>query len=239
MSFSSGQQLPTMMDVTNSCFEKGRKRQKKCMRQSWKVLWVVLSSRCFKEIWKNGMRGHVLMLILQVLKESNKSRFDSYRVRNSVWSYPILPFGIFPTTFLEIAVCCVRLPTLLKVVACCWELFRKVWNQSNVWATATPKIYFVPWSPRGSATMLVPFAPLFRYCWGHARALHMVLLEIASLMGCISFRRCTAGPNIVGSCCTLFCTPLSLSLSLLHQLSTLLAQQCWEFKKSLCHPATV
>ena len=27
--------LPTMMDVTNSCFEKGC--QKKCTRQSWKV----------------------------------------------------------------------------------------------------------------------------------------------------------------------------------------------------------
>ena len=48
---------------------------------------------------------------LRLLKESNKSRFDSYSVRNSTCcgSYPILPFGIFarsfyPTTFLEIAV---------------------------------------------------------------------------------------------------------------------------------------
>ena len=44
---------------------------------------------------------------LRVVKESNKSRFDSYSVRNR--SYPTLPFGIvactfFPTTFLEIAV---------------------------------------------------------------------------------------------------------------------------------------
>ena len=37
-------------------FEKGC--QKKCMRQSWKVLWVVLSSLFFKEIWKNGTRGN-------------------------------------------------------------------------------------------------------------------------------------------------------------------------------------
>ena len=28
------------------------------MQQSWKVLWVVLRSLCFKEIWKNGARGH-------------------------------------------------------------------------------------------------------------------------------------------------------------------------------------
>ena len=26
---------------------------------------------------------------------------------------------------------CARLHTLLLVVACCWELLRKVWNQSN------------------------------------------------------------------------------------------------------------
>jgi len=48
---------------------------------------------------------------LRVLKESNKSRFDSYSRQEQLvyWSYPILPFGIvactfFPTTFLEIAV---------------------------------------------------------------------------------------------------------------------------------------
>ena len=33
-----------------------------------------------------------------------------------------------------------------------------------------------------------------------------------------------------------FCTPL---LTRTQQLSTLLAQQCWQFKKSLCHQATV
>ena len=48
---------------------------------------------------------------LRVLKESNKSRFNRYSVRNSVLIiiYPILPFGIvactfFVTTFLKIAV---------------------------------------------------------------------------------------------------------------------------------------
>ena len=34
-----------------SYFEKGCR--KRCMRQSWKALWVVLSSLFFKEIWKN------------------------------------------------------------------------------------------------------------------------------------------------------------------------------------------
>ena len=39
-----------------SYFEKGCR--KKCTRLSQKVLWVVLSSLVFKEIWKNGTRGH-------------------------------------------------------------------------------------------------------------------------------------------------------------------------------------
>ena len=39
-----------------SYFEKGC--QKKCMWQSQKVLWVVLSSLLFKEIWKNGTWSH-------------------------------------------------------------------------------------------------------------------------------------------------------------------------------------
>ena len=46
---------------------------------------------------------------LQVLKERNKSRFDSYSSGTVYGSYPIIPFRIiaytvFPTTFLEIAV---------------------------------------------------------------------------------------------------------------------------------------
>ena len=39
----------------SSYFEKACR--KKCTRQSRKVLWVVLSSLFFKEIWKNGTRG--------------------------------------------------------------------------------------------------------------------------------------------------------------------------------------
>ena len=48
-----------------------------------KVLWVVLSSLFFREIWKNSRRGHGHMSVT-VLKESDKSRLDSYSVRNSV-----------------------------------------------------------------------------------------------------------------------------------------------------------
>ena len=49
-------------------------------------------------------------ICLRVLKESNKSRFDSYSVRNSVLRISHITFRdcrvhiFFPTTFLEIAV---------------------------------------------------------------------------------------------------------------------------------------
>ena len=49
--------------------------------------------------------------------------------------------------------------------------------------------------------MLDPFAQLLQLCWGHARALHMVCLEFTKSYRYVSFPRCTAGPNIVWSCC--------------------------------------
>ena len=41
------------------CFEKGCR--KKCTRQPRKVLWVVFGLLVFREISKNGTRGHGLM----------------------------------------------------------------------------------------------------------------------------------------------------------------------------------
>ena len=69
-----------MSHFVYSCFEKGCR--KKCTRPSRKVLWVVLSSLFFKENWNNGTRGHGLCL--KVVKESNKTEFDIYIIRNSV-----------------------------------------------------------------------------------------------------------------------------------------------------------
>ena len=48
-------------------------------------------------------------ICLRLLKESNKSRFDSYNVRNSILIISHITFGVvagtyFSTTFLEIAV---------------------------------------------------------------------------------------------------------------------------------------
>ena len=45
--------------------------------------------------------------------------------------------------------------------------------------------------------MLDPFAQLFQHYWGQARSLRMVYKDLCV----VSFPRCTAGPNIVGSCC--------------------------------------
>ena len=44
-------------NITKGC-------RKKCTQQSRKVLWVVLGSRFFKEICKNGTRDHRLMFVI-------------------------------------------------------------------------------------------------------------------------------------------------------------------------------
>ena len=87
--------------------------------------WVHCSSNKFKRIAQE-----VTDLCLRVLKESNKSSFDSYSVRNSVYidHIPCLPFGIaactfFPTTFLEIAVYALLTKRKVKM-ARCWPSFR-------------------------------------------------------------------------------------------------------------------
>ena len=66
--------------LSYSYFEKGC--QTRCTLQSRKVLWVVLSSRFSKETER--MTREAMDICLRGLKESNKSRFDSRSVRNSV-----------------------------------------------------------------------------------------------------------------------------------------------------------
>ena len=88
---------------------------------------------------------------------------------------------------------CVRLHTLLHVVGCCYAKF----ETGQTFQPTTPDISFVPWSPKRSATMLDRFAQLFQRYWGHARSLCMVYKDL----WVVSFPRCTAGLNIVGSCC--------------------------------------
>ena len=110
------------------------------------------------------------------------------------WSMTPLFLGCVQTdaTLLNVT-CCVRLHTLLHVVASCCTKF----EAGQTFQPTTPNISFVLWSPKRSATMLDPFAQLFQHCWGHARLLRMVYKDL----WVVSFPRCTAGPNIVGSCC--------------------------------------
>ena len=94
---------------------------------------------------------------------------------------------------LHFASVCTPCCMLLDVVACCCAKF----ETSQTFQPTTPNISFVPWSPKCSATMLDPFAQLFQHCWGRARSLRKVYQHL----WVVCFPRCTAGPNIVGSCC--------------------------------------
>ena len=69
----------TLIFQVYSYFEKGCR--KKCKRQSRKVLWFWI--HCFSKEFKRMTRED-MDLCLRVLKESNKTRFDSFSVRNSV-----------------------------------------------------------------------------------------------------------------------------------------------------------
>ena len=84
--------------VIYSYFEKGCR--KKCTRQSWKILWVVLSSLFFRKRKKfETMALEAMAVCLRVLKESNKSRFDSYSIRNSVLIISHTTFRDCPVQF--------------------------------------------------------------------------------------------------------------------------------------------
>ena len=95
---------------------------------------------------------------------------------------------------LHVASVCTPCCMLLDVVACCCAKF----ETGQTFQPATPNICFVPWSPKRSATMLDPFAQLFHHYWGDARSLRLVYKDL----WVVSFLRCTAGPNFVGSCCS-------------------------------------
>ena len=85
-------------------------------------------------------------------------------------------------------------------VACCWMLLRVVaqsLKSVKLFSQQLPTLPFIPWSPKRSATMLDPFTQLFQHCWGHTHSLRMDYKDL----WVVFFPRCTAGPNIVGSCC--------------------------------------
>ena len=95
---------------------------------------------------------------------------------------------------LHVVSVCTLWRMLLDAVACCCAKF----ESGQTFQATTLNISFVLWSPKHSTTMLDLFAQLFQHCWGHARSLRMV----SKVLWVVSFPGYTAGPNIVGSCCT-------------------------------------
>ena len=82
---------------------------------------------------------------------------------------------------------------LAHPVACCCAQF----ETGQTFQPTTPNISFILWSPKPSTTILDPFARFFQHCRGQARSLRMDYKDL----WVVFFPRCTAGPNIVGSCC--------------------------------------
>ena len=85
-------------------------------------------------------------------------------------------------------------------IACCWMLLDVVaqsLKQVKLFSQQLPTFLLFSDCRSGSATMLDPFAQLFQHCWGHSRSLRMIYKDL----WVVSFPRCTAGPNIVESCC--------------------------------------
>ena len=86
-------------------------------------------------------------------------------------------------------------------VARSWMLLRVVAQSLKpvkLFSQQLPTFLFFLWSPKRSATMLDPFARFFQHCRGHARSLRMDYKDLRVVF----FPRCTAGPKLVGSCCT-------------------------------------
>ena len=100
------------------------------------------------------------------------------------------------TTLLDVT-CCVRLHSLLYVVACCWELLHKVSDRSNFW-TNNSQHFFCSVIAEAWRNNVGSICAALLHCWRYARAIHMV----TKVLWVVSFPRCTAGPNVVRSCCT-------------------------------------
>ena len=96
--------------------------------------------------------------------------------------------------------CCM----LLHVVgSCCakFETGQATCKRTQQLSTpTTSNISFIPWSTKRSATMLDPFAQLFQHCLGPRTRITHNLLGVYKVLWVVS-SRCTAGPNIVVSCC--------------------------------------
>ena len=100
-----------------------------------------------------------------------------------------------------------QLPTLLDIlcpfahrVACSWMLLRVVAQSLKPVKLFTQELpTFLLFRDRRSVAQQcwIRLHSSSKHCWGRARSLRMVYKDL----WVVSFPRCTAGPNIVGSCC--------------------------------------
>ena len=85
-------------------------------------------------------------------------------------------------------------------VACCWMLLLVVLQSLKPVKLFSQQLStFLLFRDRRSVAQQcwIRLHMLLQHCWGHARSLCMVYKDL----WVVSFPRCTAGPNIVGSCC--------------------------------------
>ena len=94
---------------------------------------------------------------------------------------------------LNVASACTPRCMLLDVVACCCAKF----ETGQTFQPTTPNISFLRDRRSVAQQCWNAFAQLFQHWLGHARSLRVVYKDL----WVVSFPRCTAGPNIVGSCC--------------------------------------
>ena len=115
-------------------------------------------------------------------------------------------------------------------VACCWMLLRIVAQSLKPVKLFSQQLpTFLLFRDRRSVTL---------QCWIHFHsssnivgATHVHYAWFTKSLWVVSFPRCTAGPNIVGSCCI----RLQTTANTPQQLPTLLAQQCWELLHPFAH----
>ena len=91
---------------------------------------------------------------------------------------------------LRVASFCTPCCMLLRIVESCCAKF----ETGQTFKPTTPNISFVPWSPKRSAKMLDPLL-------GPRTRQDGCRIQVYKVSWVVSFRRCTVGHNIVGTCC--------------------------------------
>ena len=96
---------------------------------------------------------------------------------------------------------CYMLRPFAHPVACCWMLLRVVAQSLKPVKLFSQQLpTFLLFRDRRSIAQQcwIRLPQLFQHCWSHAHVLYIV----CKVLWVVSFPRCTARPNIDGSCCS-------------------------------------